>query len=200
MAKKRVGKEVRPTKETKISAEINLDGKGVSKINTGIGIIDHMLELFTFHGFFDLKIETKRGDFEVDIHHTNEDLGICLGKAFKKALGDCKGIKRSGSANIPMDEALARVAVDISNRGSLYFANKTTSALGDEKGYTIKDFEQLLDAFAKNSGININIEVTGFGDLHHTVEAIFKALGRALDEATKIDPRRKGIPSTKGIL
>ena len=203
MPKKRIGKEIRPTKETKIFCEINLDGKGISKIVSGIGIIDHMMELFSFHGFFDLKLKAT-GDLRVDIHHTNEDIGICFGKAFKKALGDYKGIKRFANASAPMDEAIAKVAVDISNRGSLYIyplSSEINARLGGEKGYSFKDFEQLLEAFSKNSGINIIIELPyASGDLHHNIEAIFKALGRALDEATKIDPRRKSVPSTKGIL
>ncbi len=199
MPNKRIGKEIRPTRETKITCIINLDGKGDSNIDTGIGIIDHMLELFSFHGFFDLNLKAT-GDLKVDIHHTNEDVGICLGKAFKKALGNSKGIRRFDAGSAPMDEVLARATVDISNRGSLYLNYPLNHVFGEEKGYSFKDFEQFLDSFAKNSGINIIIELPRVGDLHHTVEAIFKALGRALDNATRIDSRRKGVPSTKGIL
>lgn len=196
----------RKTKETNITIKLNIDGEGKSKIDTGIGILNHMLELFAFWGLFDLDIVAK-GDIEkVDIHHTNEDVGIVLGQVFKKALGDKEGIKRSGDASVPMENITASVVVDISGRGSYSFKTErsiTAPADDDEDGYTFKDAEHLLDAFAKNLGMNLNITVdslTMSPDLHTSLEPVFKALGKALDEATQIDPRRKGIPSTKGVI
>jgi imidazoleglycerol-phosphate dehydratase len=180
---------------------LNIDGSGKAKINTDIGILDHMLELFAFHGLFDLEIQAK-GDLKVDIHHTNEDVGIVLGQAFKKALGTKTGIKRFGSASVPMEEVVANVTVDISGRG--YYRLKTgrgVVAPKMEEGYVFTDAEHLFDAFAKNLGMNLNILVNPLSsDLHTTLEPVFKALGIALDQATQIDPRRKGIPSTKGII
>ena len=195
----------RKTKETDTLVKLNIDGSGKSKINTGIGILDHMLELFTFHGLFDLDI-TAKGDLKVDIHHTNEDIGIVLGQAFKKALGDKKGIKRSGAASWPMEDVVASVAVDISGRGYLKLKaevdpSTTRNVLIAVDGYTIKDAEHFFESFAKHLGTNFNIKVGPFNpDLHTTLEPAFKALGKALDEATQIDPRRKGIPSTKGVI
>lgn len=191
----------RKTKETQITVKLNIDGTGKAKINTGIGILDHMLELFSFHGLFDLDIAAK-GDLKVDIHHTNEDIGIVLGQAFKKALGDKKGIKRFGSSSVPMEEVVANVSVDISGRA--YYRLKTgKSAVGSEiaDGYVFTDAEHLFDAFAKQLGMNLSIFVDPLSpDLHTTLEPIFKALGIALDQATQIDPRRKGVPSTKGVI
>lgn len=196
----------RETKETNITIALNIDGEGNSKIDTGIGILNHMLELFAFWGRFDLNIVAK-GDIEkVDIHHTNEDVGIVLGQTFKKALGNKAGINRSGDASVPMENITASVAVDISGRSSYSLkADKSVVAPAEheEKGYTFKDAEHLLDAFAKNLGMNLNIIITSLTvspDLHTSLEPIFKALGKALDEATQIDPRRKGIPSTKGVI
>ena len=208
--KKRVGKIERKTRETDIMVEINLDGEGKYKINTGIPFLDHMLSLFAKHGLFDLKIKAK-GDLDVDIHHTNEDVGICLGETFKKALGNKKGIRRFGAAFIPMDEALARVVVDISGRPSLHLthldgnaplveANILRASRQETKDYSFEHAKQFLQAFVINSGINMNVAARCNIELHHTLEAIFKALGRTLDEATQIDERKKGIPSTKGTL
>ncbi|MDD5681019.1 MAG: imidazoleglycerol-phosphate dehydratase, partial [Candidatus Omnitrophica bacterium] len=158
---------------------------------------DHMLDLFTFHGLFDLIIEAK-GDLNVDTHHTNEDIGICLGKAFKDALGDCKGIRRYGSAEVPMDQARAKVVVDIGGR---YAFKKSIPEvpLGAEKGYSFDDGMDFLDSLAKNLNMNLHIETSG-SDVHHVLEAVFKAFGIAMDQATQVDPRRKDIPSTKGVL
>jgi len=196
----------RKTKETDITVKLNVDGEGKAKINTGIGILDHMLELFAFHGLFDLDIMAK-GDLKIDIHHTNEDIGIVLGEAFKKALGDKKGIRRFGSASVPMEDTVANVVVDISGRGFLKFCNLegkesgSMIASGGEEGYGLGDATHFFDAFAKNLGMNLNIKVSlPSHDLHTTLEPVFKALGIALDQATQIDPRRKGIPSTKGII
>lgn len=198
--KKRNAQVKRKTKETDITVKLNIDGSGKSKINTGIGILDHMLELFAFHGLFDLDIAAK-GDFNVDIHHTNEDIGIVLGEAFKKALGDKLGIRRFWSISVPMEEVVATIVVDISGRGS-YKLNTGKSAVSPEAqdGYALNDAEHFFEAFAKHSGINLNISVNPNQDLHTSLEPIFKAFGLALDQAAQIDPRRKGVPSTKGVI
>lgn len=188
----------RKTKETEIAVSLNIDGKGQAAVNTGIGFLDHMLELFAFHGLFDLNVQAK-GDLKVDLHHTNEDIGICLGQAFKKALGDCSGIKRFGSAEVPMDKARAKVAVDISNRYA-FSGLSSDSQLKSKEKYSLDDGADLLDSFAKNMSVNLHVDIISGDDLHHILEAVFKALGVALDQATQIDPRRKEVPSTKGIL
>ena len=204
--KGRIAKKERKTSETDIIAELNIDGVGKYKIDTGIGFLDHMLELFAFWGHFDLIMKVNRGDFQVDIHHTNEDVAIVLGQVFKEALGDKEGIRRNGFASIPMENVIANVTVDISGRGSFLFTKSDTIASGvtyDKDGYTINDTEHFFDAFAKHLGMNLIIKVdspTMSQDLHTTLEPVFKALGKALDEATQIDPRRKGIPSTKGVI
>ncbi len=191
----------RKTKETDIGVKLNIDGSGKTKIDTGIGILNHMLELFAFHGLFDLEIAAK-GDLKIDIHHTNEDVGLVLGEAFKKALSDKRGINRSGNYSWPMEKVLVNVALDISGRGSFQFR---FSALREEPrpqdGYELKDAEHFFEAFAKHLGmdLSISIEPTVL-DLHTTLEPAFKALGKALDRATQIDPRRTGIPSTKGVI
>lgn len=195
----------RKTKETEIRVSVNIDGSGKNKISTGMDFLDHMLDLFAYHGLFDLEI-TAKGDLNIDIHHTNEDIGICLGQVFKKALGDCKGIKRYGDAEVPMDQARAKVSIDISNRYAFVFNSFKTrpdgepGPFGSIKEYKVHDAKDLLDSFAKNLNINLHIEILQGEDIHHVLEAIFKALGKALDEATQIDPRRKEIPSTKGVL
>jgi imidazoleglycerol-phosphate dehydratase len=207
MSKKRTAQVPRKTTETDIKIGLNIDGTGKAKINTGIGILNHMLELFAFHGLFDLDVIAK-GDIEkIDIHHTNEDIGIVLGQAFKKALGAKQGIKRNGSATWNMEEVVAEVVIDISGRGMLRFNKPTVYRYPLDKDdrkqevYTIGDAEHFFDGFAKNLGMNLTISVDPTGqDLHTTLEPLFKALGKALDEATQIDPRRKGIPSTKGII
>jgi imidazoleglycerol-phosphate dehydratase len=203
--KKRAATIKRKTKETDISVKLNIDGSGKAKIKTGIGILDHMLELFSFHGLFDLEIIAK-GDFNIDIHHTNEDIGIVLGEAFKKALGDKKGIKRFGSISAPMEEVVANVTIDISGRGFLDWKiapDKSTARhiTREINGYTERDAKHFFESLAKHLGINLNINVEPFNsDLHVVLEPTFKALGIALDQATQIDPRRKGIPSTKGVI
>jgi len=191
----------RKTRETEITLKFNIDGKGKSKIDTGIGILDHMLELFAFHGLFDLDISAK-GDLKIDIHHTNEDIGIVLGQALKKSLGDKKGIKRFGSSSVPMENVTASVAVDISGRGHLSWPLGGAGFATDKnEAYEEEYAKHFFEAFAKNSGINLNIIINSVNpDLHTTLEPIFKALGIALDQATQIDQRRKGIPSTKGII
>ena len=199
--KKRTATIKRKTKETDITVKLNVDGSGKSKINTGIGFLDHMLELFAFHGYFDLDI-TAKGDLKVDRHHTNEDVGIVLGQAFRKALGDKKGIARNGSAIWPMEDVTASVGVDISGRGHLSWPLTNTGFSPDKKeDYEEEYAKHFFDAFAKHIGADINIIVSSTNpDLHTTLEPIFKALGKALDQATQIDPRRKGIPSTKGVI
>lgn len=203
--KKRKAVIKRKTKETDIIVELVLDGSGKSSIHTGIGFLDHMLALFAKHGLFDLKIKA-RGDLKVDMHHTNEDVGIALGEAFKKALADKKGIQRMGDCLVPMDGSLVRVSVDISNRPSLFVHKKPKenlliSNMSIGEGYTFVSAEQFIQAFVMNTGINMHVEILSFdNDLHHLLEAIFKAMGRALSSAVEINPRVKGIPSTKGKL
>ncbi len=205
---KRIAKYLYKTKETEISCILNIDGKGKSNIKTGIGFLDHMLELFAYHGLFDLDIRVKKQDLDVDIHHTNEDVGICLGETFKKALGDKKGIKRYATFFVPMEEVIAkvnaRVIVDVSGRPfvDIKFPKSVYQLVGQDN-YTIEYCRQFLEAFSRHSSIAVYVKLEsshGTFDLHHTVEAIFKALGRALDVATSIDKRRKEVPSTKGRL
>lgn len=198
---RRIAKIRRKTKETDIAITLNIDGRGKSKIDTGIGFLDHMLELFSFHGFFDLELKAK-GDLKVDIHHTNEDVAIALGEAFKKALGDKKGIRRFGSAFIPMDETMVQVVVDISGRPNLTVTSyqKPETRRRKKVEYELNDTKQFLKAFVNVLGINLHIQIIYGEDTHHILEAIFKGWGRALDEATRIEPRKRGIPSTKGKL
>ncbi|MCK4648788.1 imidazoleglycerol-phosphate dehydratase [bacterium] len=200
---KRVAEKTRKSKETEIRVRLNLDGEGKTKVSTKIGLLDHMLELFAFHGLFDLEIEAK-GDLQVDIHHTNEDIGIVLGQVFKQALGDKKGIKRFGYTSVPMESVLAKVTVDISGRGHFSGGSIPRDFVlpseGKEK-YSKIYFNHFWESFAKQSGINLIIEISGLtADLHTLLEPIFKALGLALRQAVEIDPRRKDVPSTKGII
>jgi len=199
--KKRTAIVKRKTSETDIAVKLTIDGSGKSKIDTGIGLLDHMLELFSFHGLFDLDIKA-RGDLNVDIHHTNEDVGIVLGQAFKKALGDMKGIRRFGSSSVPMEEVVADVTIDINGRG--FFKELTgagTSVPRDEQGYNLTYANHFFEGFAKHAGLNLHIGLKNFStDLHTNLEPVFKAFGIALDQATQIDPRRKGVPSTKGVI
>ncbi len=198
--KKRTAVVKRKTTETDIIVKLNIDGSGKSEINTGIGFLDHMLELFAFWGFFDLEISAK-GDLKVDIHHTNEDIGLVLGQAFKKALDNKKGIKRIGYASAPMEEVIANVVLDVNGRGFLSIPKALGFAADKKNGYEFDYAVHFLDGLAKQIGMNLNIELcNASNDLHVTLEPIFKALGIALDQATQIDPRRKVIPSTKGII
>lgn len=196
----------RKSKETEIRAEINIDGKGATKISTQIGLLDHMLELFAFHGFFDLNLEVQKADLEIDIHHTNEDIGIVLGKLFKKALDEKQGIKRFGIGFSPMESTLGRTVIDISGRGYLKLqvgqCGTTWAPVKDQENYSIKYLEHFLESFAHGLGATINIIIENPDeDLHTNVETVFKSLGIALDAATTIDPRREGsVPSTKGII
>jgi len=187
----------RRTNETNIKLAFGIDGEGKSELETGVPFLSHMLDLFAKHGHFDLTVDAD-GDVEVDGHHTTEDIGICLGQALTKALGDKKGIKRYGNAFVPMDEALAQVVVDLSNRPHLEFrADIPAPMIGDFDTELVHEFLWKLAIEAK---MNLHVIVHYGRNSHHIVEAIFKALGRALDEATTIDPRVKGIPSTKGML
>ena len=193
----------RNSKETQISIpNLNIDGKGESKISTTIGFLDHMLTLFAYHGFFDIVINAK-GDTHVDNHHLNEDVGIALGEAFKKALGESRGIVRTASAEVAMDMASAKVLVDLSNRSAFKFEKEKIEKddIKDDEGYSMHYALDFLESFSKKLGINLHIEIAGKGDMHHYLEATFKALGIALDKATQIDSRRCGeVPSSKGIL
>ncbi|MCR5440061.1 MAG: imidazoleglycerol-phosphate dehydratase HisB [Selenomonas sp.] len=187
----------RKTAETAVKLVLNLDGKGKGVIDSGIGFFDHMLNLFTAHGLFDLTLVCD-GDLEVDGHHSVEDIGIALGQAFKQAIGDKKGIRRYGTFYLPMDEALAFVSLDISGRPFLvYDGGEMAPMIG---GYDSELTEEFLRAFAFNAGITLHVKVLYGTNSHHKVEAIFKGLGHALRQALEDDPRVEGIPSTKGSL
>lgn len=187
----------RKTNETNIQLSINIDGEGSSNLETGVPFMTHMLDLFAKHGQFDLMIDAK-GDVEIDDHHTTEDIGICLGQAINEALGDKRGIKRYGNSFVPMDEALAQVVVDLSNRPHLEmraeFPNQKVGTFDTELVH------EFLWKLALEARMNLHVIVHYGHNTHHMIEAVFKALARALDEATTIDPRIKGIPSTKGML
>ena len=187
----------RKTRETQISLDLAIDGQGKSSITTGVGFLDHMLELFARHGLFDLTL-TARGDTHVDAHHTVEDTGICLGQALNNALGDRKSIRRYGSCDAPMEDALARVALDLGGRGALvYKVTFPAAVIGD---FDTELIEEFLHALAMNAGMNLHVEVPYGRNSHHVAEAIFKGLAKALDWATQVDPRVTDIPSTKGSL
>lgn len=197
MAKKRSAVIKRKTTETDITLKLNLDGGGNAKVSTGIAFLDHMLTLFGKHGLFDLEIKA-RGDLDVDIHHTNEDIGISLGEAFKKALGEKKSIRRFGLGYVPMEEALVRVVVDWCGRSSVNFVEMIN--LGEVESYSLSDVRHFLEGFTRTAGVTISIGIKSGSDMHHVLEALFKGLGLALKEATRIDPRIKGVPSTKGRI
>lgn len=193
----RIAKSSRKTAETKIDLSINLDGDGTSEIKTGIPFFDHMLTLFSKHGLFDLKLSVD-GDIEVDFHHTIEDTGIVLGECMREALGTKEGIRRYGSAYLPMDETLARVVVDLSNRPHLEFRAPAGTPSASNMPFSL--VEEFCRALASNLRANIHVEVLYGRDGHHVAEAIFKGLARALREACEKDARVKGIPSTKEAL
>ena len=195
--KKRTGGVERKTRETDITIQLNLDGEGKTAIDTGIPFFDHMLELFGRHGLFDLRVKA-RGDLEVDYHHTVEDLGICLGQALFEALGEKKGICRYGAATLPMDEALASVAVDCGGRSFLVYNPKIRKIKIND--FNVGLFREFFRAFTDQARIALHINVLYGDDVHHVIEAVFKGLGRALRAATELDPRVKGVPSTKGRL
>jgi imidazoleglycerol-phosphate dehydratase len=187
----------RKTNETDISLKICIDGTGKSDINTGIGFFDHMLNLFARHGLFDLTVKAE-GDLEVDAHHTVEDVGIVLGQVLREALGDKKSIKRYGASYVPMDEALALVSLDLGGRPFLVF----DAVFGCEKAGNMETelFEEFFRAVSFNSGMNLHVKVLYGSNTHHIIEAVFKAFGRALDEASQMDSRIDGVMSTKGTI
>jgi len=187
----------RKTRETSVAVTLDLDGSGKASIATGLGFFDHMLELVAGHGLFDLTVEAQ-GDLQTGGHHTVEDVGICLGTALAKAVGDKRGINRYGSMLVPMDESLVLVALDLSGRP--YFAYE-----GGPVGEAIAGFDaglvaEFFRAVVNHSRITMHVRVLAAGDLHHTIEAVFKAFGKALRQAVTSDPRATGIPSTKGVL
>ncbi|MGH7773755.1 MAG: imidazoleglycerol-phosphate dehydratase HisB [Candidatus Binatia bacterium] len=193
----RTAKTNRKTKETEITVDLDLDGSGAAEIQTGIPFFNHMLEIFARHGLFDLKLRAK-GDIEVDYHHTVEDVGLTLGQAFKEGLGDKQGICRFGEASVPLDEALAQVVVDLSGRPYLSYNVKIRPGrVGDFDTDLPHEFFQ---AFANQLGMNLHINVPQGENPHHVIEACFKALARAMEKATRIDQRIKGVLSTKGSL
>ena len=194
-SKLRQAEIVRKTRETAIELSFNIDGTGKSDIQTGIGFLDHMLELFAKHGFFDLTIHEK-GDIHVDYHHSMEDLGLALGTAIAQAAGDKAGIRRYGSFLLPMDEALAEVALDLSGRPYLvYDANMPAAQVGD---IDVRLFHEFFQALCVKAGLNMHIRLLAGEETHHCLEAIFKAFAKALDMATTYDPRISGVLSTKG--
>ncbi|MHB1411937.1 MAG: imidazoleglycerol-phosphate dehydratase HisB [Thermoleophilia bacterium] len=187
----------RATSETEIDVNLTIDGVGGSKVSTGVGFFDHMLTLFAKHGLFDLKINAK-GDLEVDGHHTVEDVGICLGQAFDKALGNREGIVRYGFVIVPMDEALATVSIDISGRPFLaYNLDLSASQVG---GFDTDLPHEFFQAFVNNAGITLHVRMQAGTNPHHIIEAVFKGFGKAMDQATRVDPRITGVHSTKGVI
>jgi len=198
MAKSRTAKLTRNTKETRIQAELNIDGSGDSSIDTGIPFFDHMLTLFARHGLFDLTVKAE-GDIDVDYHHTVEDTGIVLGQLVKEALVEKRGIKRYGFFLLPMDECLARVAIDLSNRQA--FVYKVESSDSMVRDFNIGLVKEFFQAFANEACCNLHINLEYGEEPHHIAESIFKSFARALDSATQIDPRLgDSIPTTKGML
>lgn len=187
----------RKTKETEIALELNIDGRGKADINTGIGFLDHMLTLFASHGLFDVTVKVN-GDLHIDEHHTAEDTMICLGKAFDQALGDRRGIVRTAHSYVPMDETLALVAVDLGGRAySVFEAEFATPRVG-QLGTDL--LFHLFESLAIHARMNLHAKILYGRNDHHKVEGLFKALARAMDTATLVDPRRQDVPSTKGTL
>lgn len=187
----------RITQETRIKLTLEVDGTGRGQICTSVPFLDHMLNLFARHGLFDLTVEAS-GDIDIDFHHTVEDIGIVLGDAFKQALGDKKGIRRYGQATVPMDETLASVAVDISGRPYLvYHVSLPKVKIGD---FDVELAREFFQAFVNNCGLNLHVNVMYGENVHHIIEACFKAFARAMDAASQLDPRVRGVMSTKGVL
>lgn len=195
--KERKGEYKRKTSETKIETKIDLDGKGISNLETEIHFLNHMLALFARHGLFDLEIKA-RGDLEVDYHHTVEDIGICLGEAIKNALQDKKGIKRYGFTILPMDESLVQVALDLSGRGQLIY--KVQFEQERVGSFEVNLVEEFFRALSYHAGMTLHINLLYGKNSHHIIEAIFKAFGRVLDKATRKDDRLDDVFSTKGII
>jgi imidazoleglycerol-phosphate dehydratase len=193
----RIAKIERRTAETQIVLSLNLDGSGQSQIRTGVGFLDHMLELFAKHGCFDLVVDAQ-GDLQVDQHHTAEDVGICLGQALRQALGDKQGLRRYGHFTLPMEETLVTAALDLSGRYFLVFQVEFPVAkIGEFDSELVEDFWQ---AVAANALCNLHVLLHHGRNSHHISEAIFKATARALRQAVELDPRTRGVPSTKGTL
>ncbi|WP_027086347.1 imidazoleglycerol-phosphate dehydratase HisB [Cohnella panacarvi] len=193
----RSGAVSRRTNETDITLSLGVDGSGDVSLETDVPFLNHMLDLFAKHGQFDLKVDA-RGDVDIDDHHTVEDIGICLGQALREALGDKAGIKRYASVFVPMDEALAQVVIDVSNRP--HFELRAEFPAATVGSFTVELVEEFLWKFALEARVTLHVIVHYGRNTHHMIEAVFKAFGRALDEATSIDPRVKGVPSTKGVL
>ena len=193
----RIAEVTRVTGETSIFCRINLDGCGVAKLETPIPFMDHMLTLFAKHGFFDLEIRAQ-GDIEVDYHHTMEDLGLTIGQALAEAVGDKQGIRRYGSCLLPMDEALAQIALDLSGRPYLSYCVTPPAPMIRDLDSQL--FHEFFQALAVKSGMNLHIDLLKAAEVHHGFEAIFKGFARALDQAVSIDPRITGVMSTKGVL
>jgi len=187
----------RTTKETEISVTLDLDGRGTHEIESGVPFLDHMLTQIARHGFFDLQVSA-RGDLEIDAHHTVEDLGICLGEAFKQALGNKSGVRRYGRGSMPMHEALAAVVLDFSGRPFLVYNVPLPKA--QVGNFELELVEEFFTAFCNHAGANVHVNLAYGDNLHHIVEAVFKAFARALDEATQLDPRVEGVLSSKGTL
>lgn len=187
----------RTTRETDITLSLALDGEGNGAIDTGVPFMNHMLELFARHGFFDLAVRAK-GDVEVDYHHTMEDLGLVLGQALAEALGDKAGIRRYGSCILPMDETLALVALDLSGRPCLVWDVEFPAQM--VRDLDVRLFHEFFQALVNRSGMNLHVKKLAGEEVHHVAEAIFKAFAKALDQAVSIDPRVKGVLSTKGSL
>lgn len=188
----------RKTRETSIRIELSLDGTGLAEVSTGIGFLDHMLDLLARHGLFDLRCEAS-GDLEVDAHHTTEDLGITLGQAVAQALGDKRGITRFGDARVPMEDSLAAVALDVSGRGLLSYSVRFPAPKTGE--FDVELVREFLHAFCLNAGVTMHVDLVRGSNTHHIAESIFKGTARALRTAVAIDPRAAGeIPSTKGVL
>ena len=194
---KRSAEVERKTTETSVQVTLNLDGNGTSSLDTGIPFLDHMLELMAVHGFMDLTVRAK-GDIEVDFHHTVEDLGICLGQAINQALGDKKAIKRYGQASVPMDEALAMVVLDISNRPYLSYDVPLKMRVTGQ--FDVGLLNEFFRALVNNAGLTMHIQLEAGDDPHHSAEAIFKAFAKALDQASQKEERLTEVPSSKGIL
>lgn len=197
MAKKRTATINRKTSETDIKLSLSLDGTGKYAIKTPLPFFNHMLEAFSKHGMFDLKL-TATGDVDVDDHHLVEDVGLCLGQAIKKALNNKKGIRRYGHFTLPMDEALTTVAIDFCGRPNLVYKSKVKA--GQIKKFDIALVQEFFQAFTNEASVNLHIHVQQGGNKHHVVESMFKSFARATDMAVGLDPRIKGIPSTKGKL
>ncbi len=207
---KRIANLKRKTKETDIEVTVKIDGSGKADVRTGIRFLDHMLESLARHGLFDIKLNAK-GDLDVDTHHTNEDAGIVLGEAFKEALGDKKGIRRFADFRAPLDEALSgvRVSLDLSGRGSFHMhtnaktrwiAHPALCAKPNTMGYTLADAKHFWESFATHAGLTLHVDFVSGEQVHHVIEATFKALAKALAWAVSLEPRSRQVPSTKGKL